>query len=133
LQNEEIRYNIPSGGRQQARIAEAILKTGVLVNILVTEPEYKTETLVVSVVGGGKDERKFLDFLKHEGLEAHELKAEVLRDEERCVDCCACYGVCPTKAISIQGRKMVLDNDECIRCGACVEACPTRALKLKKG
>jgi len=114
-------------------LAEAILKTGVLVNILVTEPEYKTETLVVSVVGGVREERKFLDFLRQEGLEAHELKAEVLKDKERCVDCCACYGVCPTKAITIEDRKMVLDNDECIRCGACIEACPTRALRLKNG
>ncbi|MFH0861404.1 MAG: 4Fe-4S binding protein [Candidatus Altiarchaeota archaeon] len=114
-------------------LAEAILKTGVLVNILITEPEYKTETLVISVVGDAKAERRFLEHLSKEGLESVELKAEVLRDNDRCVDCCACFGVCPTKAISIVERKMVLDNDECIRCGACVEACPTRALKLKGG
>jgi L-aspartate semialdehyde sulfurtransferase ferredoxin len=114
-------------------LAQSILKTGVLVNILTTDPEYKNETLVISVVGDAKDEKRLLDYFKKIGIEAVELKAEILKDEGRCVDCCACYGVCPTKAITISDWKMVLNNDECIRCKACIEACPTRALKLKGG
>jgi L-aspartate semialdehyde sulfurtransferase ferredoxin len=112
-------------------LAEAVLKTGVLVNILTADVEYSTETLVISVVGDAHAEKKLLEYLQKNGIEYEELKGEILKDDERCVDCCACYGVCPTKAITIKDMKMVLNNDECIKCKACIEACPTRALKLK--
>jgi L-aspartate semialdehyde sulfurtransferase ferredoxin len=114
-------------------LSEAIIKTGVKVNILTADVEFSTETLVVSVIGGATEEKSLISYLSKNGVGVEELKGEILKDEERCVDCCACYGVCPTKAITIKDYRMILNNDECIKCKACIEACPTRALKLKEG
>ena len=112
-------------------LAEAILKTGVLVNILAAEVEYSRDAMVVAVIGDKSQEKRIVDYLRGRGVEVEKLEGNVIRDDDRCVDCCACYGVCPTKAITIKDREMVLNNDECIRCNACVEACPTRALKMQ--
>jgi len=112
-------------------LSEAILKTGVLVNILTADVEYSTEHLVITVSGDAKAEKKILDYLKGGGVDVEVLEGNIVKDKDRCVDCCACYGVCPTKAIQIKDWRMELDGDECILCKACVEACPTRALKLK--
>ena len=108
-------------------LAEAVLKTGVMVNILTADVEYSKGVMVVSVLGDETQQKKLVEYLREKGVEVEKLEAKVLKDDDRCVDCCACYGVCPTKAITIKDNKMVLDNDECIRCGACVEVCPTRA------
>ena len=69
-------------------------------------------------------------------------------DEEKCIDCGACVGVCPVSvpyefsgglekrtAIYKQYPKMVqagyrIDFDACTRCGACVGACPVDAVNL---
>jgi L-aspartate semialdehyde sulfurtransferase ferredoxin len=126
-----LRYSTEAAKRPL--LSEAILKTGVKVNILTADAEFSTESLVISVIGDLQSEKKLIAFLKKNGVNVEELKGEILKDDQRCVDCCACFGVCPTSAISIIRQKMVLDNSECIKCKACVEACPTRALKLKGG
>jgi heterodisulfide reductase subunit A2 len=69
-------------------------------------------------------------------------------DQEKCIDCGDCVGVCPVsapsefsdgleerKAIYKQYPKMVragyrIDFDQCTRCGACVDACPVGAVDL---
>ncbi len=45
---------------------------------------------------------------------------DVLRLEERCLECGSCLEVCPNG----------LDVTRCTRCGRCVEACPTGARQL---
>lgn len=113
-------------------LAQAVLETGVLVNILVADVEYSKGRMVVSVLGDAKQQKKMVDYLTARGVTVEKLEGNIIKDEDGCVDCCACYGVCPTKAITIKDDRMVLDNDECIRCGACVEVCPVRALSLQE-
>jgi ferredoxin len=114
-------------------LAEAVLKTGVLVNILIADVEYSSGRMVVSVLGDGKQQEKLVGYLRERGVEVEKLEGNILKDEDKCVDCCECYGVCPTKAILIKDNRMLLDNDDCIRCKACIEVCPTRALSLREG
>jgi L-aspartate semialdehyde sulfurtransferase ferredoxin len=124
-----LRY--PAESTNSPILSEAILKTGVLVNILTSDVEYSKEMLAIAVVGPVGDDRRLVKYLRGRGVGVEELTGGIEKDEDRCVDCCACFGVCPTKAITIEERRMRFDNGECIRCGACVEACPTRALRLK--
>jgi L-aspartate semialdehyde sulfurtransferase ferredoxin len=112
-------------------LSEAIINTGVLVNILSSEADYSRDSMVVAVVGDKRQDAKLIGYLRAKGVEVEKLEGNIVKDDLKCVDCCACYGVCPTKAITIADKRMVLDNDECIRCKACVEACPTRALKMQ--
>ena len=47
---------------------------------------------------------------------------------EACKYCNECVGICPAKAISNPGEKLVFDYNECIRCYCCVEVCPHAAM-----
>ena len=52
-------------------------------------------------------------------------------DENQCIDCGACYSLCPVDAISLQvDFSLVFDEDKCISCGLCVDACPTFAIRI---
>ncbi|MDR0649571.1 MAG: 4Fe-4S binding protein [Synergistaceae bacterium] len=49
-------------------------------------------------------------------------------DQDTCIGCEACVGVCPTSAISVSDGKASVDGDTCVECGACVSACPVSAI-----
>lgn len=43
---------------------------------------------------------------------------------KHCTFCKKCEEVCPEKAISNNGRWMIVDQEECTGCGDCIEICP---------
>jgi len=51
-------------------------------------------------------------------------------DENICVCCGKCTGVCWTGAIGIVDKKAVVDFSRCICCNACVWACPKSAIQI---
>jgi Fe-S-cluster-containing hydrogenase component 2 len=52
-------------------------------------------------------------------------------NEDRCIDCGACYSLCPVDAISFHiDYSVVFDEGKCISCGLCVDACPTLAIRI---
>ena len=54
-------------------------------------------------------------------------------DCEECIDCGACYALCPVDAISFdEDYSVIFDEKACIGspCGLCVNACPARAITL---
>lgn len=52
-------------------------------------------------------------------------------DRERCVNCGACYSICPVDAISFEKDfSLVFDQEKCVSCRLCVDTCPTRAIRV---
>jgi len=52
-------------------------------------------------------------------------------DQQKCVGCQACIGVCPVQVLEMRDDgKCHYKGDGCIECGACVGVCPVEALKL---
>ncbi len=52
-----------------------------------------------------------------------------------CVSCCACYAVCPTKAITINyqdGLFLPVIDCKCIDCGLCLKVCPSYEIELEE-
>ena len=54
-------------------------------------------------------------------------------NEAVCVRCDRCVEICPPKALSSEGKKLVFDYEKCIRCFCCQEVCPEGAISLKPG
>jgi Na+-translocating ferredoxin:NAD+ oxidoreductase RNF subunit RnfB len=52
------------------------------------------------------------------------LKPVITIDEDKCVNCHACIGVCPVKFCNDgSGDTVTLNSELCIGCGQCIEAC----------
>lgn len=112
-------------------LANAVLETGVAVNVLRANIEYDTATIVIDVPEDKEEAitNKFIEY----GVNVEKLDETVEIDRDKCVDCGACIAVCPTEAIRFKDDWTIeVDEEECIRCGACVEACPTRALLIRE-
>jgi len=111
--------------------AQVILEAGSEINILKADINYKEGELVVTIPGDGRQEKKVLNNFKRKGLTVEKLEKTLTKDEQECVDCGECTGICPTDALSLKDKKMEIDQDKCIYCELCVETCPTRALNIK--
>ncbi|MFA7056407.1 MAG: [Fe-Fe] hydrogenase large subunit C-terminal domain-containing protein [Candidatus Cloacimonadales bacterium] len=48
--------------------------------------------------------------------------------QENCTGCTACVKVCPTEAIRIRNKTIVIDERRCIDCGNCITACSFKAI-----
>jgi ferredoxin len=71
-------------------------------------------------------------YLNGAGVKIEALSQNIQWNEERCSQCGACVGFCPTGAFILHPltREVSFDNDLCIACGLCLKACPSRAMKL---
>ena len=53
-------------------------------------------------------------------------------DEDLCIGCEACAGVCPIHAVAMDELDVAeIDQQLCLGCGVCVRSCPTEALELE--
>lgn len=59
---------------------------------------------------------------------------EVIRNEDRCIQCRVCERQCANEVHRYDGglQKMLSDEAKCVDCQRCVALCPTRALKIIK-
>ena len=112
-------------------LAEAILKTGLTINILEAKVNAQKGELVVSIPSAGKKLEEVLRIFREAGVQVQKF-TEILRiDYERCTSCGACISPCPTQALKF-GPDWTLEFDEekCVACRTCVNACPVKAISL---
>jgi len=59
---------------------------------------------------------------------------EVLRDENKCIQCKVCVKQCANEVHSYDAEDNVVraDDSKCVNCHRCVVLCPTKALKIRK-
>jgi ferredoxin len=72
-----------------------------------------------------------IEFLREHQVGVDFLKDKITRDDELCVHCGACTGLCPTDALYMvrPEMKVVFDVDKCVACGVCGLACSFGAMK----
>lgn len=75
--------------------------------------------------------KKGINFLEDHHVIVEHLADKVWREEELCVHCGACTGLCPTEALSVAepDKKTKFDVEKCVACGMCGLVCPFGAMK----
>ncbi len=68
------------------------------------------------------------------GIEFIYPEFEVIRNENRCIQCRVCERQCANEVHSYSSERgvMISDESKCVNCQRCVSLCPTRALKIVK-
>lgn len=103
-----------------------------VVNIVKADVNPKKEgTMILEVIGDQSEEG--LSYLRSLGVSVQALNQEIVRDEEKCVMCGACTGICPTSALYMERPSMEVrfDGDQCVFCQLCVKVCPMRAMEVR--
>ncbi|MGB7416040.1 MAG: NIL domain-containing protein [Thermosynechococcaceae cyanobacterium] len=71
-----------------------------------------------------------IDWMQSQQIDVSLANREILIDEECCVDCGLCTGICPTEALTLDPETFRLNfrRSRCIVCEQCVPTCPVQAI-----
>jgi ferredoxin len=88
--------------------------------------------MVIELSGEDSDFQRASDYLAKQGIRVQPLQQDIRRNDERCVHCGACVGVCPSEALVLERPSMqvIFRAEDCVACGECVPTCPVRAMEL---
>jgi ferredoxin len=86
--------------------------------------------IILELKGLQEDMDKCIEYLESEGVQIELLADMIRRDEEKCVHCGACTGVCRVDALEVNRGTMEVefDPEKCVACGMCMKACPVNAM-----
>ena len=108
-------------------IAQVVKETGVLINVEKANIDSMAGEMLIDVPD--KDADQVRRRLEEMGVTVRVMENAVVRDEEECVDCGACIGVCPQEVFSFDAEwRLVVSAERCVLCGKCIRACPHGAL-----
>ncbi|PZO41845.1 MAG: ferredoxin [Leptolyngbya sp.] len=87
-------------------------------------------TLVVELSGDIDQLNDAVDWLEVQGIEVSGASGEIVVDEDLCVHCGLCTGVCPTRALTLDGEtyRLTFSRSRCIVCEQCLPTCPVQAI-----
>ncbi|PZV09678.1 MAG: ferredoxin [Leptolyngbya sp.] len=87
-------------------------------------------TLVVELSGDIDQLNDAVDWLEVQGIEVSSASGEIVVDEDLCVHCGLCTGVCPTRALTLDPEtfRLTFARSRCIVCEQCVPTCPVQAI-----
>ncbi len=87
-------------------------------------------TLVVELSGDIDELDAAIEWMRSQDINVSLLGREILIDEESCVDCGLCTGVCPTQALTLDPESFKLNfmRSRCIVCEQCIPTCPVQAI-----
>ena len=88
--------------------------------------------LVLELKGAEKPLEEGMRYLAELGVRTQPLSQDVVWNKARCTHCGACVAVCPSGALEIDRRTMMVrfNNEKCIACEFCINACPPRAVEV---
>ncbi len=87
-------------------------------------------TLVVELQGDIDQIDAAVEWMETQNIEVSQATHEILIDEEECVHCGLCTGVCPTQALSLNPEtfRLTFTRSRCIVCEQCIPTCPVQAI-----
>lgn len=86
--------------------------------------------LVVELLGDIDQIDAAIDWMRSQDINVSLVGREILIDENVCVDCGLCTGVCPTEALNLDPKTFQLNftRSRCIVCEQCIPTCPVQAI-----
>jgi len=112
-------------------LAEAVLKTGVLINILEAKVTPAAGEIMVDIPVSGEKLREVVEIFENAGVTVKEITQVLEIDMNRCMGCGACVSPCPTQALKFtKDWEIEFDEKKCVRCMICVDACPVKAIRF---
>jgi ferredoxin len=86
--------------------------------------------LVVELSGDIDELDAAIEWMRSQDINVSLVGREILIDEDSCVDCGLCTGICPTEALTLnpQTFKLNFTRSRCIVCEQCIPTCPVQAI-----
>lgn len=86
--------------------------------------------LVVELLGDIDQVEIAIDWMKSQDIKVSSATGEIIIDEEICVHCGLCTGVCPTESLTLNSSsyKLQFRQQTCIVCEQCIPTCPVQAI-----
>lgn len=86
--------------------------------------------LVVELAGDIDQLDAAIEWMRSQEIGVSLASREIVIDENLCVHCGLCTGVCPTEALSLEPQSFELNftRSRCIVCEQCVLTCPVQAI-----
>lgn len=87
-------------------------------------------TLVVELLGDIDELDAAMEWMRSQDINVSLVGREILIDEDSCVDCGLCTGICPTEALTLDPKdfKLNFTRSRCIVCEQCIPTCPVQAI-----
>jgi L-aspartate semialdehyde sulfurtransferase ferredoxin len=88
--------------------------------------------LVVELAGDIDQLDAAIDWMRTQDIKVSFSSREITIDENLCVHCGLCTGVCPTEALSLTSTTWQLEftRSRCIVCEQCIPTCPVQAISI---
>jgi formate hydrogenlyase subunit 6/NADH:ubiquinone oxidoreductase subunit I len=110
--------------------AQVILETKVLVNILRANVQETGGYFLVEIPD--EDCERVKKAFEAQGVRVERGKM-IEKINEKCIDCGACYAICPSSAIEVTPDYTIqFKYENCIGCLNCIDTCPVGAIILQK-
>ena len=86
--------------------------------------------LVLELSGDIDELEAAVEWMTLQNIDVCLTSREIVINENSCVDCGLCTGVCPTEALSLQPDTFRLNfvRSRCIVCEQCIPICPVKAI-----
>ncbi|KST61956.1 NIL domain-containing protein [Mastigocoleus testarum] len=86
--------------------------------------------LVVELSGDIDRLDEAVEWMRSNSITVSKTLGEILIDEDKCVHCGLCTGVCPTQALTLSPEtyKLTFTQKRCIVCEQCIPTCPVEAI-----
>jgi ferredoxin len=87
-------------------------------------------TLVLELSGDIDQLEAAIEWLEFQNIGVSQASREIVIDEEKCVDCGLCTGVCPTEALTLDpdSFRLKFARSKCVVCEQCIPTCPVAAI-----
>lgn len=86
--------------------------------------------LVLELSGDIDELEASIEWMRSQGIDVSLASREIVIDENSCVDCGLCTGVCPTQALTLEPEtfKLKFWRSRCVVCEQCIPTCPVQAI-----